>query len=172
VQLTGAHAEERERRLVERILLDLERVVAVALRPPESNARREQKLLPRVRPDRIAEAGFVLPATQPIGCGLLALRPPDRELRGGFQIVVDDRPVADGRSENAVPALSEGTDEGFKRFGLDDACLAGVQVTSLRRASLLTGPPYIGVPTDPKVVIRRFERWRRAPTRMYFSVFP
>ena len=91
VQLAGAHAEKRERRRIERLLLHLEPAVPGAPRPEQLDARRKQELLPRVRADRVAEARVVVAALEAIRPGLLDVGPADGQLGRGFEIVVDDR---------------------------------------------------------------------------------
>ena len=82
VQLARAHADERERRLVERLLLDRRCAVAVPARAPEPDARREEKALPRVRADRVAEARVVGAPLEPVRAAVLPVGPADRKLVG------------------------------------------------------------------------------------------
>jgi hypothetical protein len=99
VQLARAHPDEGERRLVERLLLD-DRRAAVRPRAPEPEAGREEELLPRVRPDGVAEARVVLTALKAVGPRLLPVGPADRELSRALELVVDDRAVAHRGAEH------------------------------------------------------------------------
>ena len=66
VELARAHADECEQCRLERLLVDLERAFAVLGRLPEPGPSREEELLPRVRPDRVAEARLVVAPLQSI----------------------------------------------------------------------------------------------------------
>ena len=59
LQLARAHADERKRCLRWLVLLDREAAAIVTASAPQPHAGREQELLPRVRPDGVAEAGLV-----------------------------------------------------------------------------------------------------------------
>ena len=72
-----------------------------ASRAPEPKAGREEELLPRVRPDGVAEARVVLAALEPVGPRLLPVGPADRQLGRALELVVDDRAVAHRRAEHA-----------------------------------------------------------------------
>ena len=122
VQLARAHADERERPVLERFLLDLEAVVP-ALRTPEPDAGRQEELLPRVRADRVAEARLVVAALEPVAAGVLIVGPADRQIRGRVEVVVDDRAVPHGRADDAEAAAGERLQEAVEGLGLDHACL-------------------------------------------------
>src|SRR5581483_2616743 len=74
VQLARAHADQGERPLWARLLLDVE-ALAVPARPPEPDAGGHEELLPRVGPDGVAEARLVLAALEPVASGRLLVRP-------------------------------------------------------------------------------------------------
>ena len=165
MQLAGAHAEERERLALGRRLLDLERAVRVAARPPEPDARREQELLPRVRADRVAEARLVVAALEPVAAGLLLVRPADRQLGADVEVVVDDRPVADGRPEHAVAAVAQRADQHLECLGCDDGGFGGHGYASPRSSqiSIRAGPEFPAALSrrapsgdDPAMSDRRF----------------
>ena len=80
VQLAGAHADEGERRIVERLLLDLEAAVSAA-GLPEPDARRAEELLPGMRADREAEARLVVAPLEPVAPASCVVCPPDRQRR-------------------------------------------------------------------------------------------
>jgi hypothetical protein len=122
VELARTHADEREQ-LVRRVLLDLRRA-AVQPRTPEADAGREEKPLPRVRPDGEAEPRVVRAALEPIGAAVLRVRPADRELGRRAQVVVGDRAVADRRAEDAIAARPQLVEELIERVDLDDASFA------------------------------------------------
>ena len=111
VQLAGAHAEQRERRRVWRLLLHLEPAVSLTPRPEQLDACREQELLPGVRPDRVAEARVIVAALETIRACLLNVGPADRQLGRGFEIVVDDRALSNLGAEHAEAARGELLDE-------------------------------------------------------------
>ena len=154
VQLAGAHADERERRILERLLLDLEAAVA-APRPPEPDARRKQELLPRVRADRVAEARLVLAPLEPVGAGVLDVRPADRQRR---------RPIRARRRRSrrrARSARRRGTrgrqrdQEALERLGLDHARL------DVRQALHSLTDPRNRTDSDTSVCDYGFPRARR-----------
>jgi hypothetical protein len=94
VELARAHAQKRERCLVDGLLLDVEATIPVAARLPESNARRQQVLLPGMRPHGIAEPSLVLASLEPVAARVLGVGPPDRQLGRRLELVVDDRALA------------------------------------------------------------------------------
>ena len=80
VQLARAHADERDTAPLRRCLFDGDRAVRCAARAPEPDAGREEKLLPGMRPDCVAEARLVVASLEPVAAGLLDVRPPDRQI--------------------------------------------------------------------------------------------
>ena len=102
-------------RALDRFLLDLEPVTGLR-RLPQPHARREQEALPRRRPDRVAEARFVVAALEPVATAVLDVRPADRQLGGGVELLVDDRAVAHGRADDGVAAGGQSGDERVERF--------------------------------------------------------
>ncbi len=147
VELAGAHSDQGERGVLERLLLDLEAVVA-SLRAPEPDARREQELLPRVRADRVAEARLVVAALEPVGARVLAVLPADRELGGRLEILVDDRAVPDCRPDDAEASTGQRLQEAVEGLRLDHAGL-GVRQAFHSSLTLATARlAYIGMNTD------------------------
>jgi hypothetical protein len=122
VQLARAHADQGERRLLERLLLDLEAVVPAA-RTPEPDVGRQQELLPRMGTDRVAEARVVVAALEAVTAGVLVVRPADREIAGRVQVFVDDRAVPNCWAYDAEAAGGERLQEVLEGLGLDYACL-------------------------------------------------
>ena len=104
-QLARLDAEEGELARVHGLLIDLEPVPALR-RAPEPHARREQILLPRGRPGGVAEARVVVAALEPVAASVLDVRPAGRQLVGRFELVVDDRAVANGRPDDGVLAAT------------------------------------------------------------------
>ena len=96
-------------------------------RLPQPDAGREEKLLPGVRPDRVAEARSSSRRSRPVARRLLHLGPPDRKLGRRGEVVVDDRAVPDGRPEHAVPAPGQSGDERLQRTWLDYARLGNAR---------------------------------------------
>ena len=109
-EVAAADSEECERLLRRRLLLDL-RDLAVLPSAPEPDTRRKQELLPRVRADREAEARLVVPSLHAVVAGIVDLRPACGELVGGAQLVVENRPVAQLRSDDLIAARPKRLDE-------------------------------------------------------------
>src|SRR5581483_1496229 len=120
MQLAGTHADERERRLVQRLLLHARESVVVPARAPEAEPRREEPALPRVRPDGVPEQRVVLSAAKPVRACFLLVRPARRERPDAGEVVVDDRAVPDGRAEHAIAARSQRPDQPFEAVDPDD----------------------------------------------------
>ena len=62
-------------------------------RLPQLHLGGQLVLLPRVRADRVAEQRLVISPSQPVAAPVLLVGPPDREILGGGDLVVDDRPI-------------------------------------------------------------------------------
>lgn len=120
VHLVRAHADEREWCLVERLLLDRRRAVAVPARAPQAHPRREQVPLPWVGADRVAEARLVGSPLEPVAAAVLPVGPADGKLACRLEVVVDDRPVPNGRSENSIPTTAKRTDQAVECVRRDD----------------------------------------------------
>ena len=134
LQLAGPNADQRKRRVLERLLLDLE-AVRPAVRLPEPHSRRQQELLPRVRADRVAEARLVVAALESVAAGLLDVLPADRKLRGRLELVVDDRALAHARPQHPEAASGKRNEEVVQGLRGDHACLdvgQGVLLTEAR----------------------------------------
>ena len=106
MELAGAHADERQRPILGGLLLDDEAVVLFS-RLPQPDAGRQEELLPRVRPDRVAKAGLVVAALEPVAARLLVVSPADRQVGRRLDVVVDDRAVANGRADGAEAVRRE-----------------------------------------------------------------
>jgi hypothetical protein len=61
---------------------------------PESNARRQQVLLPGMRPNGVAEPSLVVASLEPVAARVLGVGPPDGQLGRRLELVVDDRALA------------------------------------------------------------------------------
>ena len=109
-QVAAAHSEERERLVGRRLLLDL-RDLAVPASAPQPHTRREQELLPRVRPDGESEARLIVARLDAVRAGVMDLGPARRKLVGRFELVVDDRPVPERRADDSVAAGPKRVDE-------------------------------------------------------------
>jgi hypothetical protein len=120
VELTAADADERERRRLQRLLLDGRRT-AVRARPPQPDPGREEVPLPRVRADRVAEARLVAAPLQPIRARLLSIRPPGREVRRRRELVINERAVTDDRAKNPKPARTKRLDKTLQGFRRDQS---------------------------------------------------
>ena len=126
VQLARTDADEGERRLVERLLLDRGGSVAVPARAPQPHAGRKEEALPGMGADRVPEAGLVGSPLEPVAAAVLPVGPADGKLRRRLEVVVDDRPVPDGRPEDAVAAGAERADQAVEcvRRDHDSLCPA------------------------------------------------
>jgi hypothetical protein len=102
-QFAGAHADKGKRLASLGLRDDVQRV-ADALGSPQALTRDMQKLLPRMRADRIAEQRVVLAAAQPVMPALLLVAPAARQIGERSDVVIDDRPVAHGRPDDAKAA--------------------------------------------------------------------
>ena len=120
VEIAGADAEERKRPLGRRLLDELRPALVVPTRLPEAHARGQQPALPRVRADRIAEPRLVVAALEPVGGGVLHLRPPGGQLVRRRDLLVDDRAVPARRPDDAVAAITEHPDERVQAVEIDD----------------------------------------------------
>ena len=120
VQVARADAEEGERPVRRRLLGELRPAVVAAARLPHPDASGQQPALPRVRPDRVAEARLVVPTLEPVGRGVLHLRPAGRQLVGGSDLLVDDRAFAARRPDDAIAAVAEYADERVQPVEIDD----------------------------------------------------
>src|SRR5581483_7121919 len=120
MQLAGANAAERHRRVAVRLLCDRRRSVTVLLCPPEPNARRKEVALPRMRADGVPEPRFVVAAHEPVRTRVLHVGDADRQLVRGLALVVHDRLVDDRRPENAIPPPAERRDQDLELGRSDD----------------------------------------------------
>ena len=94
--------------------------LSVARRGEQRRDRWEQEPLPRMRADGVAEEGVVLAPLQSVAAGSLLVRPARRERGGRGQLVVDDRLLPEGRSDDRVPAVAKGIEQEVQVVGLDD----------------------------------------------------
>ena len=176
VQLARPHADERQRRAVRLVLLDDEAVVLLA-RPPEADAGRQQELLPRVRPDRVPEAGLVVAALEPVAARLLVVRPADREIGRRLDVVVDDRAVAHRRADGPKAVRRERPQQIVEGLGLDHGRCDVRQARPLLRPSPASAVPYPGgvrriQPRCAVAVGWLGGRWRRTCGECRGSVTP
>ena len=81
--------------------------VCLALGVPQAQHRRMQKLLPRMRPDGIAEQRVVVAASEPVAPAVLLVGPTRRQVGERDDIVIDDRLIAHGRADDAIAPLLE-----------------------------------------------------------------
>ena len=70
--------------------------------PPQAHLGWQLVLLPRVRPDRIAEQGLVVATAEPVVAAVLLVGPADRKIRRPADLVIHDRVVANRRSDDRV----------------------------------------------------------------------
>ncbi len=110
VQVARANAQECVRGNRLRAGLDREGIRGLLDRE-QCQSRGEQILLPRVRPDGVAEIGSVVAALEPIRSPLLLVRPADGQLLQRAHLVEDDRPLRDRRPDDRVALLPEPVDD-------------------------------------------------------------
>ena len=132
MEIARTDSEESERPLGWRVFHEFRAPLVVAAGLPQAHARGQQPALPRLRPDRVAEARFVVAPLQTVRGGLLDLRPPCRQLVSRGDLLVDDRSFPAGRPDDAVPAITEHADERVQaveidhgRRGMGQDCLLG-----------------------------------------------
>src|SRR5262249_25678832 len=115
-KLARADAEERQGPVRERFLLDRQ------VRPgaPEPEARRGEEGPPRARPRGIAETGVVATASEAVGARVLRLGPAGWKIVRGLDLVVDNRVLADGGTDDRVVAPQCG-DEAVETGDVEDA---------------------------------------------------
>ena len=94
---------------------------AVAFGTPQTLRRHVQELLPRMRPDGIAEQRIVVAALQSVMPALLLVGPAARQIGERGDVVVDDRPVAHRRPEDAVAAPTQRVEQRGEPIGRQDA---------------------------------------------------
>jgi hypothetical protein len=117
VEIARARAEECERTVGRRLLLDRGGAAVRRRRPPEAHPRGQQLLLPRVRADSPAEHGVVLAPLDPVRRRLVVRGPAVRELVGRRDLVEHDRAVANGRADDPVALLAERIDQQRQPLG-------------------------------------------------------
>ena len=132
VQLARAHAQERERGPLERLLLDLGCTVSVSVRLPEPDVGRKEELLPRVRTDGVSEPRVVLPPLEAVRPAVLAIRPTGWQLGGRFELGVDDCAVSNRRSEDEEAASLQDVNECVEPFRAQHCSFDVLHATSLR----------------------------------------
>ncbi len=79
-----------------------------------------------MRPDRIAEQRIVVAPDQPVMPALLLVGPAARQIGEPGDVVVDDRPVAHRRPEDAEAAPAQGIEERSNAIARQDAEHDGV----------------------------------------------
>ena len=84
---------------------------SIAARLPQPLDWRMQKLFPGMRPDCVAKHRGVVAALEAVFAGLLAIGPADRQLIEIGHGVVEDSPVANGRRDHAIAAISAPPDQ-------------------------------------------------------------
>src|SRR5512140_2394052 len=133
--VAGPHAEEGEGARIRRVGLNLERLFPTGHgeEPPRSG---EEELLPGVRPGGVAEQGAVAAGPEPVAAVRLFLSDPRRKPGRGGDLVVDDRPVLDGRPEESVARFEDDVE---KRGDLRRLDHAGRGARRLRRG-IHSGP--------------------------------
>ena len=88
--------------------------------PPEADLGWRLVLLPRVRPDRIAEQGLVVPAPESVVAAVLLVGQANRQIRRAADLVIHDRVIANGRTDNRVPVARERGEQLVEPRFLDD----------------------------------------------------
>jgi hypothetical protein len=135
VQLAGADADEREP-LRGRVLRDDRETIAVAACLPELLDRRVKEALPGMRPRGIAEIGCIAAPFQAVTPAVLAVGPAGRKFIEVTERVVDDRAVAQGRTEHPITAVRQGVDEPLQDIPPDDNFASELGRRSLIRLDL------------------------------------
>lgn len=121
VKLARTHAQKGVARRIGGLLDELEAVAVLpALRPPQPKARRVQKLLPRLRADRVAEYRLILATPQAIPAAILLIAPPDRKVSGGAHVAVDDCAVVHRRADELIALVADRRQKRIEVPALDD----------------------------------------------------
>ena len=119
VQLARPHADEGVARAWLRLLELGQRAVLAEPGAPQPHLRRQLELLPRVRPDGVAEQRVVVAALA-AGSGRRPARRSSRPAgRRSSELVVDDRAVGDRRTDDGVAAALKRREEPVERRSLE-----------------------------------------------------
>ena len=129
VEFAGAHAEEGEALAGIGLRHDAD-ALRIVLGAPETQQRRVQELLPRMRSDGVAEQRLIIAAYEPVGPAVLLVGPAARQVVDGGDVVIDDRLVADRRADNTVAALPERIEQDLEPIGSQDSLLRGIHEAS------------------------------------------
>ena len=103
MEFAGTHAEKSQPGR-EGLFRDHLKTIRRAPRPKEPLLRREEKLLPRMRPNDVAKERGVAALLQAISPAILLVRPAGGKLFRAGQRVVDNRAVAHGRADHLIAA--------------------------------------------------------------------
>jgi hypothetical protein len=79
-----------------------------------------KKLFPRVRPDCIAKHRRVVPALQSVHAPVLLIRPTNREIGHSDELIIDDRSVSNGGTEQRKSTLLENRKQRVQRWAFYD----------------------------------------------------
>ena len=115
-EVAGAHADEREPvgsgRLGRRGHL-----APAALRRPQPPGRGVQELFPRLGAHGVAEQRVIAAAGQPIASAVLLVGPPARQVGDAVDVVVDDGPAVERRTDEAVAPAAQHVEERLQPAG-------------------------------------------------------
>ena len=121
VQLARPRPEERVPRRRPWRLTDVdEPALLVDPGAPQAHLGWQLVLLPRLRSDRIAEQGLVLPPAEAVVAAVLLVGPADRQIRRPADLVVHDCAVANGGPDDRVAAARQRVEQLIEVASLDD----------------------------------------------------
>ena len=121
VQLARARTEKRVAwRLPGRLRDFVEPAVIVDKRPPQLHLGGQLVLLERVWSDGITEQGLVLAPPEPVVAAVLLVGPPDRQIAAARNLVIDDRLLTNGGSDDRVAPGGEGAQQRVEVAPFDD----------------------------------------------------
>ena len=131
--LAGAHADKSIARAFPGIRFELQAAIRLAYFP-QGLAWWMQKPLPRMRPHDIAEDSRIITPLQPVAPGPVTIAPAGRQVFHAGNVVIDDGPVAEARSEHPITPCRQSPDQRIEPFGRDEsgACCLGHLLASFR----------------------------------------